>query len=60
MISAKTGISFETSRAGAKQAIRDYPLGELIPVFISQSRPPSLGIISDGAQIKVPKITCPG
>lgn len=60
VISADSGISFETGRAGAKRVITDYPTGELIPVYISQNRPPSLGIISDGELIKVPKIACSG
>jgi hypothetical protein len=60
VISADSGISFKSGRGGAKRAIRDYLTGELIPVYISQSRPPSLGIISDGTLIKVPKINCPG
>lgn len=59
VINATTGFSFQTGRQGTKQVIRDYPKGELIPVFISQNRPPSLGLLSDGEQIKIPKADCP-
>lgn len=59
VINATTGFSFQTEKQGTKQVIRDYPLGELIPVFISQNRPPSLGLLSDGEQIKIPKVDCP-
>jgi len=59
LIIAETGFSFRTDPSGQMHAYKDYPLGELVPVFISRNKPPMLGLISDGGQIKIPKIACP-
>lgn len=59
MIGAATGFSFLTDRHGTVHAVRDYPLGELIPAYVWGNQSPSLGLILDGNMIKIPKITCP-
>lgn len=59
VINASSGFSFQTDENGKLRPVKDYPQGELMPVFISQSRPPSIGLISNGSQIKIPKIGCP-
>jgi len=59
VINAVAGFSFKTDGNGRLHAYRDYRRGELIPVFIARNRPPSLGLISDGQSIKIPKVDCP-
>ena len=60
LINAATGFSFQTDRAGKIHAVKDYPLGELIPVFMANSRPPQLGVILDGEDVRTPKLlACP-
>jgi hypothetical protein len=59
MINAATGFSFLTDQHGTMHAVRDYPLGELIPAYVWGNQPPSLGLILDGNLIKIPKIACP-
>jgi hypothetical protein len=58
VIAATPGFSFRTGRQGRLEAFSDFPQGELIPVFISQTHPPSLGLIANGEQVKIPKIDC--
>jgi hypothetical protein len=59
VINAVTGFSFRKDGDGRIRAYEDYLGGELIAVYITRNHPPSLGLISGGELVKIPKIDCP-
>ncbi len=57
-IKADSGFSFKTDAEGGVEAYKDHSLGQLITVYITRNRPPALGLISDGGDLKMLKANC--